>query len=296
MIIVKIWEGLGNQLFQYAFARALSHSGKQTYIDGHEESSFNWYRNSNHRKYELDKFNIKLKSADEELLQKYKFLGRSTNIDKMVATLAEHKIWKWKTVEEIKAWHYNESYFELSGNYYIKGWFQNPKYFLDIRELLLKEITPKRKIKISKQFKNILESKETVSIHIRRGDYRYIQNCLPCSYYKSAVDYISCKISNPEFLFFSDDLKWVRGNFRWLENKYKCYYVDELGKYEGYEELMIMSCCKNNIIANSTFSWWAAWLNKNESKIVIAPKSWGPHRNDGADISKNILPEEWIKL
>ena len=123
-------------------------------------------------------------------------------------------------------------------------------------------------------------------MHIRRGDYVKISNTVNLLYYQKAIQYIRQYYKKPVFLVFSDDLDWVKSN---IPVEGEVIYVNEDKKMQDYEELLVMSKCKSNIIANSTFSWWAAWLNQNKEKYVIAPKLWFPGL-------EGIVPKEWIML
>ena len=108
-------------------------------------------------------------------------------------------------------------------------------------------------------------------------------------YYKISISKIASLLDNPHFYIFSDDIEWVRSN---LFMEYPFTYVSN-GVYKDYEELVLMSSCKHNIIANSTFSWWAAWLNKNQNKIVVAPSKWF---NDKTYSENNLVPKKWIRI
>lgn len=293
MIIVKVCEGLGNQLFQYAFARRLQKNGKKVLLDvsDYTDEKFPVRRTSTKRSYQLDHFNIKLNKASEKHLQRYKFLTQENLIASWISALSEHRLWMYQVVVQEDAWEYKESYLNRKGNIYYKGWFQNPLYFSSIRKQLIKEITPNHKIHIQSGLKRLLQADNTIAIHCRRGDYKYIRNCLPIDYYKRAMEYMEQELGNPQYLFFSDDLPWVKAQFG---NKENYIYIDNYGKYDDYEELMIMSRCKNIIMANSTFSWWAAWLNAYENKIVVMPKIWAYEK--GKRIIEMNSPLEWIRI
>ena len=172
----------------------------------------------------------------------------------------------------------------IRGNCYIKGWFQNEKYFRNIRKELLREFVPRNKIKIERELISVVRERESVAIHIRRGDYVRLNETLSLSYYSKAIDFIKKFYKKPVFLFFSDDLKWVKQNMK-IDGR--CVFVNEDRALQDFEELFIMSRCKSNIIANSTFSWWAAWLNPNKEKIVIAPKS---------EWAELLVPEGWFLI
>ena len=280
MIYIRIWEGLGNQLFQYAYAKALQLRNNQKVclcVLPREDSRV-------FRRYQLDKFMITL--------------PRNTKIEKVMKYITDHAdlrvlientIFKYpilKLIQE-KDVKYNEKLLYLKGNYFLDGWFQNEKYFKEYEDVIRKELRPRKKIKISSELKKILEQENTVSIHIRRGDFIRYNNLLSMDYYERACLLMNQKIDNAYYIIFSDDMNWVRTNMTLGE---KVYFINEDGKREDYEELFIMSRCKHNIIANSTFSWWGAWLNTNENKIVIGPNRWFVRS------TLNIMPEEWIKL
>lgn len=133
--------------------------------------------------------------------------------------------------------------------------------------------------------KKILE-KESVSVHIRRGDYKSHNLLLDDGYYLAAADMISHRINNPVWIVFSDEINYVKENYRF---KGEVIYIDDSYKLKDYEQLILMSQCKHNIIANSTFSWWGAWLNQNKNKCVVAPSKW-------ISSQKNIVPIDWIKI
>jgi hypothetical protein len=168
----------------------------------------------------------------------------------------------------------------------IDGYFQSEKYFVDYRDFILDFFSPTLEIQkyIDSKYGDII--KDSTSIHIRRGDYLNYPDIHPVcdmDYYKKAIQHFSDKES---FVVFSDDIDWCKKNF---SNKF--YFVE--GE-KDYIDLYIMSQCKNNIIANSTFSWWGAWLNKNEVKKVIAPKKWF-----GSKINHNtndLVPSNWERI
>jgi hypothetical protein len=174
-------------------------------------------------------------------------------------------------------------------NFIIDGFFQSEKYFKNNRKEILDlvRIPEFVAVKISEKYSKFLHEK-TTSIHVRRGDYLNHPNHHPVqslTYYLNAIDLLKDKTDL--FVIFSDDIEWCKINLN-LENA--IYIEDE----KDYIELYLMSFCKNNIIANSSFSWWGAWLNENPDKTVIGPKNWF-----GSAIQHNtgdILPETWIKI
>ena len=192
--------------------------------------------------------------------------------------------------------HHGERGFEfypipkIGGNVKLIGHFQSEKYFSDYRNEILElfEIDEHTSNRLVKKYGEIL-NQDTCSIHVRRGDYVGLPNhhpTQPIEYYIEAVEKIG---KEKHFLIFSDDLNWCKQNFDFIENK------TLVSNNSDYEDLYLMSMCKNNIIANSTFSWWAAWLNKNENPTVIIPKKWfGPAYANFR--TEDLYCKNWIKL
>lgn len=288
IVIIRIENGLGNQLFQYAYARALKEKMVDVRLDLDKSyaTSFFIHKNNDFRENGIQNFNITLPTINVEKYKKYNYIKRDSIKNKIIFNLAKHGLWKYKFYEELVQHDFDKP-LNIKGNYYIRAWFEDERYFKQIQNILFKELTPKKKIRISKKLHQALEYKESVSLHVRRGDFVKIKNVLSVTYYKKAIDLIRSKNENPLFIIFSDDLDWVKRNLYLEQN---CIYVNEDGTLEDYEELFLMSRCKSNIISNSTFSWWGAWLNRNPEKIVVAPKKpW---------LSKqgNIIPDDWITL
>ena len=178
----------------------------------------------------------------------------------------------------------------LDGNVKLIGHFQSEKYFIDHRNELLElfEIDNEINTRLLKKYGEII-NQDTCSIHVRRGDYLGLPNhhpSQPIEYYSQAVKLIG---EDKHYVIFSDDIKWCEENFNFIKNK---TFVS--GNMD-YEDLYLMSMCKNNIIANSTFSWWGAWLNKNENKQVIAPIKWFGTMYSSFK-TDDLYCNNWIKL
>ena len=178
-----------------------------------------------------------------------------------------------------------------------EGLYQSEEYFNNIKDVIKKEFTLKNPLgnEAGASEKEMNNSLFPISLHIRRGDYvknkivREILGTLPLEYYKQAINFVTKNIKNPTFFIFSDDIEWAKEN---LKTSLPTVFVSKQG-IKDYEELILMSKCKHNIIANSSFSWWGAWLNQNSDKIVIAPKQWFV---DKTVDEANILPEGWVAL
>lgn len=295
MKIVRIWEGLGNQLFQYAYARAYQlHTGEDVRLDKEEafKDKFpNGEGKSDIRSYNLSHFRIALQGFDVEKSLEYRYLGRKNCIEKYIYEKAKKGKWKYNFWEECEEpHHYKVEFTNISGEAYIKGWFQNEKYFKDVRHIILKDLKLTTPVVMRRELKHIYEKRTLVSVHIRRGDYIKNNIALPKEYYYRAIEKMNSIIENPAYLVFTDDMNWAKSI---LDGREEVYFISDYGTYRDFEELILMSRCVHNIIANSSFSWWGAWLNNNEDKIVLTPNRW-PFTKRKNDLS--ILPEEWERI
>jgi hypothetical protein len=295
MIIVKLQGGLGNQMFQYAIGRKLSLLNKTQLkldlnflLDRTPRSDFTY------RDYNLNIFNLKLEFATSDEIKPFvNYLG--SKIKRKIYTylfLGKNN----KYISE-KQFTCDPNIFKLTGNIYLDGYWQSEKYFADIKDILYREFTIKYPQDIrSREISNMIKNTESVSIHIRRADY--VQNQLTykihgicdLDYYYNCINLLLDKVQNPHFFIFSDDTQWVKEN---LKLNYPITFVDHNNASRNYEDLRLMSQCQHNIIANSTFSWWGAWLNQNPDKIVYAPQKWF---NDQTRDTKDIIPETWVKV
>lgn len=287
MIVVKIFGGLGNQMFQYSFGRALSvKTGLEVvyYVDCQGE-----------RQFGLSTFNIKGKFEDVLDIK-----GISSIKNKLMASLNRRlnykliPIYKQKYIYDSNL-SFNKNIFLISDNTFLEGYWQSEKYFEGIEDLLYNEL--KFVSDIDERNSEIIKMTSTVnsvSLHVRRGDYvtdakaNAVHGLCDKSYYYNAINYILKNVPDPHFFIFSDDMDWVKKE---LTINGSVVYVD-FNKKDS-DDLRLMSKCKHNIIANSTFSWWGAWLNNNPQKIVIAPKKWfeSPERS-----SNDLIPPSWIKV
>lgn len=269
MIISQIVGGLGNQMFLYALGKSVALKNKTKF-----KIDISVYSNYKLRKYSLN-----------NLL-----------IERTVANLIEIFLWKNFFKFQEKNFRFDKNVF-LRKNAYFVGYYQSPKYFEWIRGDLVREFSPKA----SASGKNFdaakkIQKENSVSIHVRRGDYvsNQITNAYHgvCSlnYYKQAVEIIRNKVQKPFFYIFSDDKNWVKKNIKTGNAQ---VFVDWNNADNSFEDMRLMSLCKHNIIANSTFSWWGAWLNKNPNKIVIAPQKW--FANKTIDTS-DLIPHSWFRL
>lgn len=296
--IVKLNGGLGNQMFQYAFAHVLL---KTFNVDVVFDFSFfeeiKSCPEATTRVFELTPFNLECKEATDDDLSNVVFAPKPTLIEKF--------LWSGLKISHFKPRKNN--YFEHSPYTFYKkalasqdylcyeGYFQNEKYFKSFRKDLLKLFSLRQPVDEKNQsVLKLIESTNSVSLHVRRGDYVTLDCACNfhglCSleYYENAVKYMADKIKMPHFFLFSDDIAWVVEN---LKIDYP-YTVIDFNQEDGYLDLELMKHCKHNIVANSSFSWWGAWLNENPEKIVIAPEKWTAQKNNKCD----IIPRDWVKL
>lgn len=291
MIITRLWGGLGNQMFQYAIARSLA------YINNSEfKMDISYYKTQDLRNYELNCFNIIEKFATEKEVKKtisYKAKPYRLLI-KILRLPSKHLANHYK---EKMGFNFDPDILKIKNDVYLDGYWQTEKYFKNIREIIREEFTVKsRPNKQNSEILNEIQNSNSIAIHIRRGDYVFNPKILEihglCSleYYKNGLEILKEKVSNPRIFVFSDDSHWVKENMDFGES---AIYVTHNDPDKGYEDLRLMKNCKHFIIANSSFSWWGAWLSTNPSKLVIAPKRW---MKDESYIVKDHLPENWIKI
>ena len=275
MVIVHFEGGLGNQMFQYAFCLNFKARGVIAKLDiSKYETQYA------HNGFELEKvFSIgeKYSSGSEKLVVKalgkllYFLIGQPYK---------EKKEWQWKYHQEVEGIEFG----------FIKGYWQSEKYFSTIAETIRNKFTfPPLQDPRNQALLERIKQSNSVSLHIRRGDYLTGGNAvLPLDYYHQSIAFIGKKVNQPHYFIFSDDIDWAMKNIQVTAGE----FVDWNFASNSFIDMQLMSECKHNIIANSTFSWWGAWLNSNSTKIVISPAQWMPNMEGTAD----AIPENWIQL
>ncbi|MCW3073844.1 MAG: hypothetical protein JWP69_913 [Flaviaesturariibacter sp.] len=284
MIISRIIGGLGNQLFQYAAGKALAEMhGVELKLDTCLFST------EQLRNFDLSQLNADVSIATNEEIATLKAANSRQRIRSYLTA------YKSKTFYKEPFFHFDPKFRKLSKNIYVQGYFQSEKYFLSIQHKIRELFQPKESVIATVlEFGKALNEHNSVAIHIRRGDYsnettRKVHGIIPLSYYEDAVKIIQTKIAAPRFYIFSDDGAWVQENLA-IPN---AAVVSGVQSKTHFEDLFLMSQCRHNIIANSSFSWWGAWLNANSNKTVIAPKQWF---NQGPKDTQDLIPERWIKI
>lgn len=272
MKIVKILGGLGNQMFQYALFVALQHKfpNERLLVDC---SYFKTYHV--HTGLELNRvFGLELPQASFMQLLKVTWPVRSFILSRTIRKLMPPRRTECL---EAKDYTFNKQVFDEGDRYY-DGYWQNYNYFDDCRDELLALF--QFKFQLNAQSSAIfpeLAASNSVSLHVRRGDYLKAKNYVGLcgvDYYQSAIEYMNNQISNAHYYIFSDDIKWCRQEIAPMLSGHAITYVDWNKGSDSPLDMMLMSRCSHNIIANSSFSWWAAYLNKNPQKIVCAPEKW----------------------
>ena len=296
MIISQINSGLGNQMFQYAAGKSLSVYRKTDLI-----LDISWYQNTSvmqtPRTYELDVFNL-----DEQLIKEdaaFNYYRQGNILLNKIINKIERNIpyYKRKLFEE-QHFHFDTNFFKGRKDCILSGYWQSEKYFENISELIKTKFTctendwGKEDINLLK----LIDVNNSVSLHVRRGDMilnpevSKIHRACDLNYYLNAISYMERKLMTPVFFIFSDDTEWAKQN---IVTSNQTFFVDHNKNELAWLDMQLMSRCKHNIIANSSFSWWGAWLNRNINKTVIAPQKWFNHNNNN---TKDLLPSSWIKL
>ncbi|MBC7388462.1 MAG: alpha-1,2-fucosyltransferase [Opitutaceae bacterium] len=289
MIIVELAGGMGNQMFQYAIGKYLATKHKtELKIDLNFFKTYDWHE------YSLGPLNIKETIATDKEISWLKgeyFQSRPERLFGIRKKLAHISHITEKSLQ------FDQNYLDLPNNIYLQGFWQSENYFSQISDKIREEFNVKKDPSNANNafLTQILSYNSSVSLHIRRGNYANLPEVTKfhglCSmeYYSNAIDLINSKVSNPCYFIFSDDITWVKDNLK-IQNDH--VFIDSNNDKSDYEDMRLMRACKHNIIANSTFSWWGAWLGSNENKIVIAPKIWFADQTKKID----IIPKRWIKL
>lgn len=289
MIMMKLGGGLGNQMFQYALGKSLAVKRSEKLLL--DVSTYGYDKdNKYYRSYGLTHFNTDAGIATQEEIERIKYpfgkLARKIKVALSYRILRRHHI------------KYEPGLFKRKGDLYLEGYWQSYKYFNDIRETIIKDFSLRKPFSAAAQetAKNIRDAKNSVSIHVRRGDYvasaaniRIYGSHCNAKYYAKALSILSGEKGPLSVFVFSDDIEWVKKN---IAIPHKTTYVSETSAPD-YERMMLMSLTESHVICNSTFGWWSAWLDDKKGKKVIAPSIWIP----GIDLPiDDILPPEWIRI
>lgn len=292
MLICSLFGGIGNQMFQYACAYSLAvNLKKELLVDYSFYKTFKIY----HPMSNLNNFFNISKINDNFVCKKIYLISKSIFYKKLVVKFPFLNLFNKFIINES---NFNIKSIKKKNIVYLLGYFQNEFFFSKNKKDILKIFNLNFDIGFNDSLKKKIILSNSVSIHIRRGDYlgkKLFEKdiALSMDYYKISIDYIKKKISNPIFFVFTDDLTWAKNVFK---KEFPFINIVDNSKYKKSPKIdfFLMSKCRHNIIANSTYSWWAAWLNQNKSKIVIAPNDW---KNRSIIFKDNIgIPKSWIRL
>ena len=292
MIITHVIGGLGNQMFQYAIGRALSlERAAPLRLDIQDFDGYTL-----HNGFELE---------------------RVFNIDAQLASTRDvHEVLGWRAFGPIRRRLFRRQLARFRGgslfvdnlfgqrqlvsavpdSCYLMGNWQSEKYFKHVEDAICSDFSFKIPLTgRNAEVASLIRNRLAVSLHVRRGDMAgnpaafAVHGLCSLDYYRRAVEYVAARVANPEFFVFSDDMPWVREH---LQLGYPCHYIEHNKGSESYNDMHLMSLCHHHIIANSSFSWWGAWLDSRKEKIVVAPERWFAAECDSSD----IIPATWKRL
>lgn len=279
--IIKYKGGLGNQMFIYAFGLSLKSNNFLVLYDISD------YKNTGTK--------LMIHNVFSEVRNVNRIKNKILNFICSNVVFRSHVEYHFENKDSFFKFEpqliYNGNIFDI-----YDGFWQNETYFLNVKkQLKVKFSFDLNKLNKNTKFllKRLEEEQYSVAMHIRRGDYlddnniKVFGNICSVEYYRKAISIISSKVSNFRLYVFSDDIKWAKYNFHEITDD----FIDWNTNNDSWQDMFLMSKCKHNIISNSTFAWWAAWLNSNPNKIVVAPFKW-----TNVDKSSDIIPQDWIKI
>lgn len=291
MIVARIMGGLGNQMFQYAAARRLA-VARNTEL----RLDVEYFAAQSKRQYALDGWRIRGAVATPRELSFFLPRKRGQRITNLLRA-------RWHgepapTILREQRFHFQPEVLSAPDNTYLDGYWQSEKYFAEIADTLREEFTPALPLSArASALAAEIAGRDSISVHVRRGDYvqeegvREIHGVCRLEYYQESVRRLAETVSDPHCYVFSDDPAWVENN---LQLDVPCTFVAPESAGGEVVDLHLMSRCRHHVIANSSFSWWAAWLNPSPHKRVLAPARWFAQAA-GRD-TRDLLPPAWEKV
>ncbi|GAA4333777.1 alpha-1,2-fucosyltransferase [Flaviaesturariibacter amylovorans] len=284
MIVIQLKGGLGNQMFQYAAARALAlRHGAEVLLDTAH------YRADQLRNFDLLQLSAQARVATAAEAARLRPDGLLQRVAARLRPLRSRRFYKEPH------FHYDPGFAQLGHEVYLQGYFQSERYFAPFAdriraELQLREPLSPQLLELGRA----MQAQESVSLHIRRGDYSNpvtlkVHGILPISYYQKAMEVMSRHLDAPRYYLFTDDPAWVLEHL----DIPGAEVVSGHHTKAHFEDLFLMSQCRHQVIANSSFSWWGAWLNSNPGKKVIAPAQWF---HEGPPDTQDLVPAGWTRL
>lgn len=286
MITIRLIGGLGNQMFQYALGRKLSLANNTALtldISGLAKNS--GITGYTVRNYDLNAFNIPASIvADPEFKPEQPAIPF---VSKVLNVITPY--YKRKNIQE-KDFSFDPEIVKVRKGY-LDGYWQSARYFEDVRPTLLNDFTLRNPLsEHAQEYAKQIKERESVFVHIRRGDYvsSYSDHyhIMDIPYYQKGIEHIQNYYSDLSLFVFSDDISWAQQN---LKTDFPTVFVNAT---KNYEDIHLMSLCKHGIMANSSFSWWGAWLINNDNKIIVAPEKWFKKPINTSD----LIPATYVKL
>jgi hypothetical protein len=291
LVISNILGGLGNQMFQYAAGRSLAQGAGRTLLL--DLGDFAHYQM--HNGFELQRvFGIETPAASRDEVRRV--IGwRISFLSRRIVRRDEFS-WLRGSNLIVESANRAPNLQAVSGDVYLMGYWQSELNFIASADMIRQDFRFREALSGGcLEWAQRIQNSEAVSLHVRRGDYvsdpknAKVLNICAMDYCRAAVMYIAERLSRPVFYIFSDDIAWVKKN---LKLRFPCHYIEGNRGAVSYRDMQLMSMCRHNVIANSSFSWWGAWLNSNEAKIVVAPQLWF---SNGVDDSQ-LIPHTWTRL
>lgn len=289
MKIVNTIGGLGNQMFCYAFALALKEKhNEKVFVD---ISHFNNY--GLHDGFLINEiFNVQ----EINIASKKEIKSLSRYIPHYKLSRIFRKLLPKKSTEYIEKqdYVYDNLAMSVKGDCYYEGYWQSPLYFDNIKPSVKKMFTFPKSFGENKDIEVLMGNVDSVSIHVRRGDYlnhkSFVGIC-ELDYYERAINNVKKKIKDPHYFIFSNDIVWCKENLSSILDTDKVQFVSHNQGSKSFWDMYLMSCSKNMIIANSSFSWWAAYLNQYDNAYIISPVKW-VNRSYNTDVH----PSSWVLI
>jgi len=302
MIIVRINGGLGNQLFQYATARAISLKlnrklflDKSWYRDIHIQENRSDPNATTHRDFLLNYFSVQSRVINKihlNWIKRLEIRSRNSNFFKFLRE-GPLNIFSYKTINHN---NYSLESIQEHPHVYLIGYWQNNNIIDDYKNQISNDLILRHSLSTNNEhYLKSINTTNSVAIHFRRCDYqsksksRDVHASCSNNYYYEGIEYLQNNMNNLHYFIFSDDMTWVKNNIDFNAN---ITFIDNDGP--SHEHFYLMSQCKHQITANSTYSWWAAWLNTYPGKVIITPKYW--YNDKQLNNTVIHLPNEWIRI
>jgi hypothetical protein len=298
MVLIKLQGGLGNQMFQYAAAKSLAYRHNVplfldlSFLKKNNVSNLHFTA----RNFQLDTFVLDCAIADTHLINK---IFNKGFLNKMKSKLSKNKI----NIYNEHSFTYDTNWVNLKPPVYLDGYFQSEKYFSETKNVVLADFKfnyPVTSLQ-NMELLTLIADNNSVALHIRRGDYvskkstNDFHGICSLDYYNEAIAYMKLQFDNLKIFVFSDDLEWAKENVVKEHRNYASLVSFNTAPENCWKDMFLMSKCKHHIIANSSFSWWGAWLAHHPEQVVITPRDWFNTASEFYN-TKDLIPDRWIKI